>query len=151
MHDLIKKNGIEITEVVTIKKKIVLPTKADEEAKVAKYNSLVAYNRLKDVIKKHSEYIDIKGNKSSGAKGLMLQINRRVKDKIGHSIQELYEAGKIESLNAMVRKISDIITIGEEQNKLRAEIKKQIYSFIDKYCEVMEIGKLRVKAEGNGY
>jgi len=87
----------------------------------------IADAALKQAVTNHSLYQDKLGNGSSSPKGLVMQINKRVKQHFFHSVDELVLLVSLR--NAIVRVIVD----GESNESLRKEIKQKIYATIEKY------------------
>jgi hypothetical protein len=87
---------------------------------------------LKDVITHHSDYVDPSGNKSSGAKGLALQINIRIKKAFSED-RDSFTYGLLQLLIALLEHLTQVIKLGELNHKTRKEIKREVYQSIEDF------------------
>jgi hypothetical protein len=94
---------------------------------------------LKNEATDFSKYVDPEGEKSTGAKGFMIQLNKRIKSAIGKSVQEIQQTEDMLLVAAVRLKLAKMIKSQKEQNKLRREVKDNAYDFIDKF------GKLKTE------
>lgn len=106
------------------------------EVKKARNELSLVEESLKYAIKKHAEYVDNQGKKSSGAKGLALQVNTRIKKAFEHGRDEM-SLDEMLLLKSLLAKLQRIIALGETDLKTRKAIKTELYSTIDKYGELV--------------
>ena len=99
----------------------------------AKQHLQVVENSLKNQISIFADYIDSTGKKSSGSKGLAMQINKRVKLHFSASRDE-FTNSDIELLVAMQSKLIEIMRQGAKDGLTRDTIKKTIYAAIEKFA-----------------
>lgn len=103
---------------------------------------LVAYNSVLDANTAFSKYEDPKGNVSSGAKGVMVQINKHVKAAFGD--RESLDTEKMYILADLYNNITRIFITGVQNKVLRANIKTSIYGpggLCDRYANRIELKK----------
>ncbi len=98
----------------------------------AKQHLQLVENNLKNKITDFSRYQDSTGKKSSGSKGLAMQINKRVKLNFSASRDE-FTSADIELLVALQSKIIEVIDKGVSDGLTRGAIKQTIYATIEKY------------------
>jgi hypothetical protein len=90
---------------------------------------------LKQAISQFALYVDSAGNQSSGAGGLAIQINKRVKLKFQSARDELSEPD-IRLLAALQAKLKEVLLEGQQKGLTRAAIKANVYALIDKFAEL---------------
>jgi hypothetical protein len=112
-------------------KKMGLPDYASENAIVERYLSLEAYRNVRDAITDHAEYIDGKGEFSTSPKGFAMQINRRIKEVFGKSVDEMSTEMEYMILTRIREAIASTIKQGEKMNKDRKDIKQRVYKLIE--------------------
>jgi len=106
------------------------------EVKKARNELSLVEESLKHAIKLHAEYIDNQGKRSSGAKGLALQVNTRIKKAFEHGRDEM-SLDEMLLLKSLLVKLERIITLGEQSLKTRRGIKNELYSTISQYGELV--------------
>lgn len=87
---------------------------------------------LKDTISNHVGYIDPEGNKSTGAKGLALQINIRIKKAFSDD-RDSFTYGLLQLLISLLEHLTQVIKLGELNHKTRKEIKREVYQSIEDF------------------
>ena len=92
---------------------------------------------LKNTITTHTEYVDKLGKKSSGAKGLAMQINIRIKKAFAHD-RDSMSHDEILLLKPLLTKLNQIITTGEVAMKSRKGIKTELYQTIESYGRLVQ-------------
>jgi hypothetical protein len=112
-------------------KHIKLPLGHEPETRIVRYNALLAYNRLADVITKHASYIGRDNKSSSSKKGFMVTINKKIAEAFGKPVNELNLPNEMEALAIVRNMISRIIKDGERKNQPRKEIKARVYAAIE--------------------
>ncbi|MCU7835337.1 MAG: hypothetical protein KZQ83_08785 [gamma proteobacterium symbiont of Taylorina sp.] len=91
---------------------------------------------LKQTVTNHSLYVDKSGKASSSPKGLVMQINKRVKKHFSHSVDSM-SVDELILLVSLRNAIVKIINTGESNEILRNKIKEQIYSTIEQYGKLI--------------
>jgi hypothetical protein len=99
----------------------------------------VVEQSLKDKISEFAKYEDSSGEKSKGAKGLAMTINKRVKLHFGIPREE-YTASDVELLVALQSRIMATIDAGVSKGITRRSIKDSIYSTIEKFSNIRSDG-----------
>lgn len=109
--------------------------KAGEES-IARINSLVAYQKNRDAVTFFSGYVDEEGNGSTSPKGMMIQINKHIKDRFGKTVDEL-SGFEFTVLATMRSTLSQILENGPVRRESRKQIKARCYRAIDSIYESM--------------
>ena len=76
-----------------------------------------------------AEYIGSDGKKSTGSKGLAMQISRRIKQAFGAAHDDLDMSGMI-AVTAVFHQLDRIMAEGQERGRPRADIKQALYDAI---------------------
>ena len=101
--------------------------------------SLAAYKENMDAVTFFSGYVDHEGNGATSPKGMMIQINKRIKDKFGRPVDGL--SGFELNVLAMIRnKIANTIMDGMKREEDRKEIKARCYRAIDAIYDAAIVG-----------
>ena len=80
MGDLKKRNENQSDIFAIAKKKRIDPKRIEDvEYVVARLGNLIAYQRMKEAVNKHSKYVDKDGNASTSEKGLMITISKKTR------------------------------------------------------------------------
>ena len=106
---------------------------------IARMHTLVAYQKNRDAVSEFAEYVDCDGNASTSPKGIMIQINKRIKDTFGRTVEEM--GGFELNVLSMIRMtIPKIIEEGRRNFESRSQIKARCYRAIDSiYKSTMDI------------
>ena len=106
---------------------------------IAKMHTLVAYQKNRDAVSSFAEYVDCDGNASTSPKGIMIQINKRIKETFGRNVDEL-EGFELNVLSMIRMTIPKIIEDGKRNFESRKQIKARCYRAIDSiYKSTMNI------------
>jgi hypothetical protein len=116
------------------KKELVV---ANQQTEVVRSNIKTVEHELKQSISNFAEYVDSSGKRSSGAKGLAMQINIRVKKCFGADREGMDHVGVCTLYNTLVL-VNGIINRGMENKLSRAEIKAKIYQAIEAQGEIQK-------------
>ena len=105
---------------------------------VSRIHSLVADALLKNAVKDFYEYKDTEGKVASSMKGLVIQINSKIKSKFGGSRKPSeYSQNEHDALTAIRLTLDMKIRTGVEKGKTRREIKDACYEAIDSIYDAM--------------
>lgn len=109
--------------------------KAGEES-ISRINSLVAYQGTRDAVTFFSGYVDSEGNASTSPKGMMIQINKHIKERFGKAVDELsgFEFTVLTTIRAT---LSRILNSGPMRRESRKQVKARCYRAIDSIYESM--------------
>ena len=133
-HDITSQDENVVREIVK-SKRMNIPKEADEEARIARFYSLLSDRNLKDTISKHSEYVDDEGNQSSSTKGYMMKINKTIKKLFGRSVKEIADKRQIEAIDHIRHGVKRVIekqeSMRETRPKIKAEVTKTIETLFD--------------------
>jgi len=111
-------------------------TKFQNEIAQARTDLSVVEGKMKECITTHAKYVDLLGNKSTGAAGLARQINIRIKKEF-ESDRDHMSLDEMLLLKSLLAKIDSMIINGELNNVSRKGIKVKVYEAIEKYGELI--------------
>jgi len=111
-------------------------TKIENQIAQARTDLSVVEAKMKECIKLHAEYIDLLGKKSTGAKGLAMQINIRIKKEF-ETDRDHMSLDEMLLLKSLLAKIDAVISESEANKISRKGIKLKVYSTIEKYGELV--------------
>ena len=124
-----------ISEILVIAAKKGLAKITDIPTRLARLNSLFADSELKITIKEFSEYIDLDGVNGSDPRGLMLQINTRIKGLFGFPVNHEMSEHQSESIAAARRQAMRVCQDGVNKHQSSREIKDRIYKSIEQSAQ----------------
>lgn len=110
-----------------------------ERNQLARLDSVLAENELVAANDEFTLYIDQKGKASTSPKGVMLQIHKRIKLHFGFSVNDNLSDIQSSAIATLRKFLSRAMLSGMESQLTRREIKKRLYSLIEKQSEVFNL------------
>tara|TARA_R110000868_G_scaffold37464_2_gene132510 strand:- start:56 stop:472 length:417 start_codon:yes stop_codon:yes gene_type:complete len=121
--------------IVKRKKELRIADNNLVEFRAARKALSVVEESLKFTISNHAQYKDKEGNTSSGAKGLALQINVKIKRAFDHGRDDM-SLDELLLLKVLLVKLERVISEGEASRQTRKKIKASAYRTIQQYGEL---------------
>lgn len=115
-----------------------IATSRKDKVAVSRLHSLVADAIVKNAVKDFYEYRDSDGKIGTSMKGLVVQINSKIKSKFGGSRKPAdYTQNEHDALTAIRLTLDMKIRTGMAKGKTRREIKDACYAAIDGIYDTM--------------
>jgi hypothetical protein len=122
----------EYQEVMALakQKKINLPACANENQIMLRFKTLYADNVLKGAVSEFVNYVDSDGKAGTSPGGLMISVNKKIKQEFSKPVKEIYDERELAALAAVRETIASIIASGQEMGRTRKEIRQKCYEAI---------------------